>query len=407
MKKEVIILIIIMLSIPLVFAIPLINFNSPTPDKYSSFADTSWWNESWEYRQQINITNNDVTLVLTTNYTFTMNLNTSGGNFLFTGNDTRIIFYNGTDYNEIDRINTSSFNDTNTSLMFRIQENIPASSSDSNYYIYYGYSNADSPPENNSNVYLFFDDYNRANNVDITSESTYSEAGGSEWEIVNNQLKGSGGSGDPNKLMVDLFPNLDNVELQIKINVTTFAGGDSSRPGLSTRMDAGGQGYCANLHNAIGTLQFLDDARDWGSSTSVGWVLNEEYWLKFWNYEDDLKAKIWTTNTVEGSSWNLTQNSFAGHANGKVGIAMSNNADVIYYDDFSVRILVSTEPSYSFLGEESVDNLYPTFSNYWDDNATLNNSGVGGFNVTLTNTNGTVIFEINNTNITAINLSAD
>ncbi len=52
------------------------------------------------------------------------------------------------------------------------------------------------------------------------------------------------------------------------------------------------------------------------------------------------------------------------------------------------------------------DSEYPVFSNYKDNNASLFNSGTGWFNVTLTSTNGTVILEINNTNITATNLTA-
>jgi len=37
------------------------------------------------------------------------------------------------------------------------------------------------------------------------------------------------------------------------------------------------------------------------------------------------------------------------------------------------------------------DLVYPTFSNYWDNNATLGGSGIGLFNVTVNNTNGTVL----------------
>ncbi len=53
-----------------------------------------------------------------------------------------------------------------------------------------------------------------------------------------------------------------------------------------------------------------------------------------------------------------------------------------------------------------VDAEYPIFSNYWDTNSTLIESGTGYFNVTLAQTNGTVILEINNTNITASNFTA-
>ena len=56
---------------------------------------------------------------------------------------------------------------------------------------------------------------------------------------------------------------------------------------------------------------------------------------------------------------------------------------------------------------QAPDTTYPIFSDYWDNNATLTGSGTGLFNVTIENTNGTVLLEINNTNITATNLTAN
>ena len=53
------------------------------------------------------------------------------------------------------------------------------------------------------------------------------------------------------------------------------------------------------------------------------------------------------------------------------------------------------------------ETTYPIFSNYTDNSATLVDQGIGLFNVTLFNTNGTVLLEINNTNITATNLTAN
>ena len=50
---------------------------------------------------------------------------------------------------------------------------------------------------------------------------------------------------------------------------------------------------------------------------------------------------------------------------------------------------------------------YPQFSNYYDNNASLLNSGTGLFNVTLLSTNGTVWLEINNSNYTAFNTTAN
>jgi hypothetical protein len=51
------------------------------------------------------------------------------------------------------------------------------------------------------------------------------------------------------------------------------------------------------------------------------------------------------------------------------------------------------------------DYIYPTFSNYYDNNGTITNSGIGIFNVTLADTNGTVWLEINNVNVSVSNIS--
>jgi len=55
--------------------------------------------------------------------------------------------------------------------------------------------------------------------------------------------------------------------------------------------------------------------------------------------------------------------------------------------------------------QDIADTVYPQFSNYSDNNATLSGSGTAVFNVTVENTNGTVWLSINNTNYTATNLS--
>jgi len=66
---------------------------------------------------------------------------------------------------------------------------------------------------------------------------------------------------------------------------------------------------------------------------------------------------------------------------------------------------ISSERIYTV--KETTDAVYPIFSNYWDDNATLEDSGIGHFNVTVDNTNGTVLLEINGENVSAVNLSSN
>ncbi len=52
----------------------------------------------------------------------------------------------------------------------------------------------------------------------------------------------------------------------------------------------------------------------------------------------------------------------------------------------------------------STDTTYPVFYNFGDNNSTLFGQGIGKFNVSINTTNGTVLLEINGTNITARNL---
>jgi hypothetical protein len=352
-------------------------------DGITQAGTSDWWDASYLYQKDINITNNDGSDILQKGYTINISLDTTGIKFLDNGNDVRIVYNNGTSYTELDRINDTAFDSSTTKLLFKVQKNISVSSSDSNYSIYYGNSVAGTPPTNQSNIYWFFDDFNRANNADITSESTYSETGSTEWEISSNQLKGSGGSGDPNKLKVaSLGSGLVDVELRTKIYVDTYGGGDGARPGLSTRIDGGGQSYNANLHSSVGILQFLDDGRAWGSSVGSVWATGQWYGLKFWNHEDDLKARMWSTSIDEPDAWTLTQNSFSGHASGLVGIAMSNQNDVVYYDDFSVRLLISSEPTIAMGDEEA--------------GFTTNSTGQYSFSFTPTS-NGTKAVKVNST----------
>ncbi len=98
------------------------------------------------------------------------------------------------------------------------------------------------------------------------------------------------------------------------------------------------------------------------------------------------------TGTSNSTSWavilpvgNYTWNCRAGNSAGNYTFAPANR---------TIRI------------DYSPDMVYPIFSNYWDNNATLTGSGRALFNVTVQNANGTVYLNINGQAIRATNLSA-
>jgi hypothetical protein len=89
--------------------------------------------------------------------------------------------------------------------------------------------------------------------------------------------------------------------------------------------------------------------------------------------------------------------------NNFTGLAEGTHNFKAYAQDYGGNVN-STEQRTVTIGG---DTIYPQFSNYSDNNGSLINTGIGLFNVTVTSTNGTVLLEINNTNITATNLTSN
>jgi len=108
------------------------------------------------------------------------------------------------------------------------------------------------------------------------------------------------------------------------------------------------------------------------------------------------EALIQDFDYVEGSGWNV---------NVTVPTFEPGLKDLIVNVSLFGDVYVDTESN--SVEYELGDPIYPIFSDYYDDNATLEDTGTGHFNVTVKNTNGTVFLWINNTKIYATNLSAD
>ncbi|MEK7449617.1 MAG: hypothetical protein AAB019_09050 [Planctomycetota bacterium] len=125
---------------------------------------TDWWNTAYSYKQQLQITNIS-NQTLGAGYTVKLLLDHYGlaqaGQSLTSGNDVRIIYWNGSTYVELDRFNETTWNRERTLaiISFKTQSAIPPGGADSNYFLYYGNSSAAAPPANPQNVYLFWDDF--------------------------------------------------------------------------------------------------------------------------------------------------------------------------------------------------------------------------------------------------------
>ena len=128
-----------------------------------------WWDNNYGYRKKITINNNvDKSLPqgYSVNYAFDHTLLVNQNKSLSSGDDIRIVYWNGVINVELDRVldENSTWNNSATKIWFKTQSSLDALESDENYYLYYNYSSASSPPTNKNNVYALWDDFNEHSN---------------------------------------------------------------------------------------------------------------------------------------------------------------------------------------------------------------------------------------------------
>jgi hypothetical protein len=131
---------------------------------HAAAPDGAWWNNNYLIRQQITITAGAA--AVPSGYSVSIAFNhaslVSGGKSLASGDDIRIVYWNGSGWTELDRAlqEGSSWNNASTIVWFKTQAAISANTSNDNYYLYYRYPSATNPPANKSNIYSFWDDFN-------------------------------------------------------------------------------------------------------------------------------------------------------------------------------------------------------------------------------------------------------
>ncbi|MFH1437933.1 MAG: hypothetical protein ABIJ56_19655 [Pseudomonadota bacterium] len=100
---------------------------------------------------------------------------------LSTAGDLRVLAWNGSAWTEVDRVVEAFERDTIVVWFQHI-------SSAHAYYFYYGNAGAGDPPDDPGNVFLWFDDFNRADG-DPGVGALYGVERGGTWRIVSNELQ--------------------------------------------------------------------------------------------------------------------------------------------------------------------------------------------------------------------------
>ncbi|MGQ0550853.1 MAG: hypothetical protein ACT4PY_14420 [Armatimonadota bacterium] len=151
----------------------------------------AWWNASWGYRRVIGVSTGAASAP--TGYSLPLTFDHAAlvlaGKSLSSGNDMRVLYWNGAIWVELDRVldPQSAWNQATTKIWFKTQGALTANSTTNSYYLYYGNAAAGAPPANEANVFHFADFFNRAASDVVGSGWTITESTG-DIDIASNAL---------------------------------------------------------------------------------------------------------------------------------------------------------------------------------------------------------------------------
>ncbi len=124
-----------------------------------------WWDAAFPYRQQMIVQTGGESVAI--GYSVALPIDhadlVNQGVSLISGDDLRLVRWNGAGWTEINRVldPEASFNSGSSELWFALQADIEAASSDDNYFLYYGNPGATNPPDDENLVFHFADFFDR------------------------------------------------------------------------------------------------------------------------------------------------------------------------------------------------------------------------------------------------------
>jgi len=421
---------------------PTSSFIPASIDSWSGFEEISdkplapvisWWDSNYQYRLPI-------TVYTEANYPYggydgyTVRVTgldssslVSGGKLLANCNDLRMARDNGVGWTELDR-EVIDCDTVNTEVRWRLQADIGTSSSDTSYYIYYGYNGAGSPPNDLNNVYQWYDDAT-TNNL-----SSYVLGRGDAWHGTGYQACAYNGAGqyydscgDADNATATMRRAVSERDVYIEADMYYDCGWPSNMTtGLLARYNlAGGSGSSESAdHYYASNRAEIDSGQSCGgglsgsgynhdgdilkterTSTAIDGVDNSDVASDQWTKQglavwgiNPTNAKFWNSDTVAGFGpvgWPSVATLASGsdaidYENpGEAGIIVAQNR--MRVRNMLIRRYVEPEPSTSLSSEEQYSagpsgELYYQLSDdngftwkYWDG-GTWSVAGVSDYN---------------------------
>jgi hypothetical protein len=259
-------------------------------------------------------------------------------------------------------------NTTTTEAYFKTQADIPGSSTDNNYYVYYGHSSAFAPPARGANVYEFFDDFDNLYHWAFYGDPSVSNG---EVELINNEVISR----------VACAPSVQNKVFEWRTRTNLSSGDEALWFGQQVDydnpfVDGAICGYqCCDDVYVQRTLMFITSVINQASQTTFTAATHDA------SATDDTRSSAWDPGTgynVYTMKWKANevkyfhnQSAYATHAvdvyNAGYDLYMvawdrNSSASSLYIDWALMRRYVDPEPSTSMASEEPSSQQTPVGS---------------------------------------------
>ncbi|MFX0003404.1 MAG: family 16 glycoside hydrolase [Candidatus Hermodarchaeota archaeon] len=316
-----------------------------------------WWNSSYKYRTPININNNDSSPI-PKGYSINISVNTinfiSTGRLRTDGKDLRVLWYNSSNdsWLELDRINETKFNSVDTQIWFKTQTSIDPGKNDNNYFLYYGYEDANDPPSNKNNVFDFYDDFTQPDGL----AEGWTQTMGSSWSVVNNEYRENEGVNN-RRTIVNLY-TVENASIDIRLK---SSGGTNICLGVMFRYLDSNNLYVAVLggwQSEVGFGKWVNgNLQKIATTNTSNNLLVYDRWY-------DLKLELLGSQYLIYLDGTLKINTTdIEHLNaGQVGLITWTTSSTSYFDDLKIKLLLAITPSVTLGMEET----QPILNNWWD-----------------------------------------
>jgi hypothetical protein len=274
-----------------------------------------WWNTSFIYKKELNLINYDSSLPI--NYSINISIDTqqlvAEGKLNANCDDLRIVYYNNSEYVELERYIENECNAVNTTLWFNTYDIVSANTNYTNYSIYYGNSGADKPDE--LQLLVNFSDY------PILSYGGSQDANSANYEILEN--------GHTLYLWGNNWKAINKV---VSVQSDTILDFEFRSNGVAAEIN--GVGFDTDLSLSANRLFKLHGTQTWGIGTYNNYVQPD--WKRY-------EIKVF-----EHYTGNYNYIMFANDAD-------TGQATNVYYRNLKIRKYVDNEPGFLFSEEERFD----------------------------------------------------